>query len=91
MVDVDSTSFLVIVVAAATAGIFVTVLEAKIVLPVVVVELVLGIIIGPDVTGLANVDQFTDFFGNLGLGMLFFFAGYEIDFDRIKGRSLEPR
>jgi Kef-type K+ transport system membrane component KefB len=89
VLDVDSTSFLVIVVAAATAGIFVTVLEAKIILPVVVVELVLGIVIGPDVTDLAHVDPFTDFFGNLGLGMLFFFAGYEIDVDRIKGRSLE--
>jgi Kef-type K+ transport system membrane component KefB len=87
--DVDSTSFLVIVVAAAAAGIFVTVLEAKLVLPVVVVELVLGIIIGPDVTDLAHVDPFTNFFGNLGLGMLFFFAGYEIDIDRIRGRSLE--
>ncbi len=89
MVHVDATSFLVIVVAAAVAGIFVTVLDSKIALPVVVVELVLGIIIGPDVAHIADVDQFTDFFGNLGLGMLFFFAGYEIDFDRIKGRSLE--
>jgi Kef-type K+ transport system membrane component KefB len=89
VVDVDSTSFLVIVVAAATAGIFVTVLEARLALPVVVVELMLGIVIGPDVTGLAKVDDFTNFFGNLGLGMLFFFAGYEIDIDRIKGRSLE--
>jgi Kef-type K+ transport system membrane component KefB len=89
VVDVDSTSFLIIVVAAATAGIFVTVLEAKLALPVVVVELMLGIVIGPDVTGLAKVDDFTNFFGNLGLGMLFFFAGYEIDIDRIKGRSLE--
>ena len=89
MLHVDSTSFLVIVVAAATAGIFVTVLEPKLSVPVVVVELVLGIVIGPDVTDLAHVDPFTSFFGNLGLGMLFFFAGYEIDFDRIKGRSLE--
>ena len=30
----------------------------------------------------------TDFLGNLGLGMLFFFAGYEIDFERIKGRPM---
>jgi Kef-type K+ transport system membrane component KefB len=27
--------------------------------------------------------------GNLGLGMLFFFAGYEIDFDRIRGGPLK--
>jgi Kef-type K+ transport system membrane component KefB len=89
MVDVDATSFLVIVVAAATAGILVAVLEPRIALPVVVVELLLGIIIGPDVADIAQVDKFTNFFGNLGLGMLFFFAGYEIDFDRIKGRPLE--
>jgi Kef-type K+ transport system membrane component KefB len=89
VVDVDSTSFLVIVVAAATAGIFVTVIEPKLALPVVVVELMLGIVIGPDVADIARVDNFTTFFGNLGLGMLFFFAGYEIDIDRIKGRPLE--
>jgi Kef-type K+ transport system membrane component KefB len=89
MVDVDATSFLVIVVAAATAGILVAVLEPRIALPVVVVELLFGIIIGPDVADIAQVDKFTNFFGNLGLGMLFFFAGYEIDFDRIKGRPLE--
>jgi len=55
----------------------------------VVVELLFGILIGPDVSDLAHVDAFTDFFGNLGLGMLFFFAGYEIDIERIKGRPLE--
>jgi Kef-type K+ transport system membrane component KefB len=35
------------------------------------------------------MDSFTDFFRNLGLGMLFFFAGYEIDFERIKGKPLK--
>jgi Kef-type K+ transport system membrane component KefB len=86
--DVDTTSFFVIVTFAALAGLIVTVLSPRIAIPVVVVELVLGIVIGPQVLDIARVDQFTDFFGNLGLGMLFFFAGYEIDFDRIKGRSL---
>ena len=52
------------------------------------VELLLGIVIGPEVLGLAETDEFIDFFSNLGLGMLFFFAGYEIDFERIKGRPL---
>ena len=33
--------------------------------------------------------SFIEFFSNLGLGMLFFFAGYEIDFDRIKGTPLK--
>jgi Kef-type K+ transport system membrane component KefB len=57
--------------------------------PVVVLELFLGILIGPEVLHLAKTDEFIDFFSNLGLGMLFFFAGYEIDFDRIEGRPLE--
>ena len=45
-------------------------------------------LIGPQVLDLAQVDAFIEFFSNLGLGMLFFFAGYEIDFDRIRGRPL---
>ena len=56
--------------------------------PVVVVELLLGILVGPQVLDIAQTDDFIDFFSNLGLGMLFFFAGYEIDFERIKGRPL---
>jgi len=89
MSQINPTSFLVIVVAAATAGVLRTVLERRLIIPVVVIELLLGIVIGPQVAGIAKVDQFTDFFGNLGLAMLFFFAGYEIDFDRIRGRPLE--
>jgi Kef-type K+ transport system membrane component KefB len=34
------------------------------------------------------VSEFIQFFGDLGLGMLFFFAGYEIDLRRISGRPL---
>jgi Kef-type K+ transport system membrane component KefB len=56
--------------------------------PVVVVELLLGIVVGPEVRGLAHTDDFIEFFSNLGLGMLFFFAGYEIDFERVRGRPL---
>ena len=55
----------------------------------VVLELLLGIVIGPEVLGLAHSDEFIEFFSNLGLGMLFFFAGYEIDFERIKGRPMK--
>jgi Kef-type K+ transport system membrane component KefB len=86
---IDETSLLVIVTAAALAGLIVMLLSPRLTIPVVVVELLLGIIIGPQVLDLAQVDPTTDFLGNLGLGMLFFFAGYEIDFDRIKGRPLE--
>jgi Kef-type K+ transport system membrane component KefB len=86
---IDTTSFLVIVFTAALAGTIVVAVAPRIALPVVVVELILGIVIGPHCADLAQVDTFTNFFGNLGLGMLFFFAGYEIDFERIRGRALD--
>jgi Kef-type K+ transport system membrane component KefB len=88
MVDVDAGSFLVIVTAAAVAALLAGLIQPRLAVPVVVIELVLGIIIGPELLDLAEDDEFIDFFSNLGLGMLFFFAGYEIDFERIRGRPL---
>jgi Kef-type K+ transport system membrane component KefB len=85
---VDATSLLVIAAAAGVAGLISTAIAPRLVLPVVVVEIVLGILIGPQVADIAHVDSTSTFFGNLGLGMLFFFAGYEIDFERIRGRPL---
>src|SRR4051812_3806208 len=86
---VDETSALVMVIAAAVAAMIVLVLSPRVAIPVVVLELLLGILIGPQGLDIAKVDPTTSLLGNLGLGMLFFFAGYEIDFDRIKGRPLE--
>jgi Kef-type K+ transport system membrane component KefB len=85
---IDETSLLVIVVVSALAGLLVMLVSPRLTIPVVVVELLLGILVGPQVAGLAQVDSTTDFLGNLGLGMLFFFAGYEIDFERIRGRPM---
>jgi Kef-type K+ transport system membrane component KefB len=88
MVDVDAGSFLVIVTSAAVAAILAGLIQPRLAIPVVVIELMLGIVVGPELLGLAEDDEFIDFFSNLGLGMLFFFAGYEIDFQRIRGRPL---
>jgi Kef-type K+ transport system membrane component KefB len=89
LIDVDTDSFFVIVTVAALAAITVAVVPRRFAPPVVVVELILGIVVGPEVLDLAHSSDFIDFFSNLGLGMLFFFAGYEIDFERIKGRPLK--
>lgn len=89
MITVDTDSFFAIVVVAAVAAVTVAVVPKKFAPPVVVLELVLGILIGPEVLGLAESSDFVDFFANLGLGMLFFFAGYEIDFERIKGAPMK--
>ncbi|MGN6664269.1 MAG: cation:proton antiporter [Solirubrobacterales bacterium] len=87
--EVDTGSFFAIVTVAAAAAIVVAVVPKRLAPPVVVLELLLGILIGPHVLGLAHPGDFIEFFSNLGLGMLFFFAGYEIDFQRIKGLPLE--
>jgi Kef-type K+ transport system membrane component KefB len=88
-IQVDTGSFFAVVMVAAIAAITVALLPRRMAPPVVVLELVLGIVIGPHVLQLAHTDDFIEFFSNLGLGMLFYFAGYEIDFQRIKGRPLE--
>jgi Kef-type K+ transport system membrane component KefB len=87
-IQVDTGSFFAVVMVAAVAAITVALLPKRMAPPVVVLELVLGIVIGPHVLQLAHTDDFVEFFSNLGLGMLFYFAGYEIDFQRIKGRPL---
>jgi Kef-type K+ transport system membrane component KefB len=86
---VDTGSFFAIVLVAAMAAITVAVVPKRFAPPVVVLELLAGILIGPEVLGFAHPGDFIEFFSNLGLGMLFFFAGYEIDFHRIKGLPLE--
>jgi len=89
MIHVDTESFFVIVLVAALAAVTVAVLPSRLAPPVVVVELFLGILVGPQVLDIAGTDSFIEFFSNLGLGMLFFFAGYEIDFHRIRGKPIE--
>jgi Kef-type K+ transport system membrane component KefB len=56
--------------------------------PGVVLELLLGIIVGPQVLALAKVTPLVDGLSGIGLTFLFFMAGYEIDMHRIQGRPL---
>jgi Kef-type K+ transport system membrane component KefB len=87
--QVDAGSFLAIVGTSAVAATLVAVAGARnLFVPVVVVELMLGVVIGPQVLDVAQVNAFTEFFAALGLGLLFFFAGYEIDIARIRGAPL---
>jgi Kef-type K+ transport system membrane component KefB len=89
MVSVDSESFLTVVAVGAIAAFAAGLIGPRLAIPVVVLEIVLGIVVGPELLGLAKPDDFLEFFSNLGLGMLFFFAGYEIDFERIRGSPLK--
>lgn len=57
------------------------------VIPIVVFELLLGIVAGPSVLGWAQPSPFMASLAELGLAMLFFVAGSEIDFAALKGRT----
>ena len=58
-------------------------------LPAVVLEIVAGIVIGPSVLGWVRVDTPIQILALLGLAMLLFLAGLEIDPSRLKGRFLK--
>jgi Kef-type K+ transport system membrane component KefB len=88
VVHVAPGTFFAIIAASALAGSIAAMAGGRgVVVPVVVVELLLGVVLGPFVLGL-HVTQFIEFFSDLGLGLLFFFAGYEIDLHRIMGQPL---
>ncbi|NEB79563.1 cation:proton antiporter [Streptomyces sp. SID14478] len=57
--------------------------------PLVIFEILLGIVVGPDVLGWAHPGQAVDALSDLGLAMLIFLAGYEIEFDKIRGDTLK--
>jgi NhaP-type Na+/H+ and K+/H+ antiporter len=64
-------------------------LHGRIVLPIVVLEIVLGVMIGPEVLGWAEVDSYTTLLANFGLALLFFFAGLEVVERRVHRRALQ--
>lgn len=79
---------LVLAVAAVAAPLLVDRLERWIRLPSVVVEIALGILIGPQLLGLVQPGALFETISQLGLAMLFFLAGYEIDFRAVRGRPI---
>lgn len=81
-----ATSLFWITVAAAIAPLIAGSLRRKLI-PEVVLLLVAGIVIGPYALDLANVDTEIELLRELGLGMLFLLAGYEIDKDELTGRG----
>jgi Kef-type K+ transport system membrane component KefB len=76
------------VLLASASGALLSRLHPGIVLPTVVLEVLLGILIGPDVLGWAVVDPYITFLSDIGLAFLFFFAGLEVIEKAVPGRAL---
>src|SRR5919202_1096406 len=86
-VDVSFTN-VAIVVAVAFAAPLALGLVPRLRLPAVVLEIVLGIVVGPQALGLAEVDDAVQVLNLLGLAFLLLIAGLEVDFERLRGRLL---
>ncbi|MEZ5115961.1 MAG: cation:proton antiporter [Candidatus Nanopelagicales bacterium] len=76
-------SLLAIAAIAALAPLLVGLLRLKV--AEVVVLIGLGVVAGPELLGLIEPDDAILLLSNLGLGFLFFLAGYEIDQDALRG------
>lgn len=88
LATVDAGPLLAVVVVGAVAGTTAALLSDRgLLIPAVVIELILGVLIGPEILGLEVSDTMA-FLSALGLGLLFFFAGYEIDLKAIAGEPL---
>src|SRR3954467_435366 len=80
---------LLLVVAVAFAAPFLLGLVPRLRLPSVVVEIVAGIVIGPSVLGWVEVDEPIAVLSLIGLALLLFLAGLEIEFEHLRGRVLK--
>ncbi|HEX2467642.1 MAG TPA: cation:proton antiporter [Solirubrobacterales bacterium] len=76
-----------VVAAVAVAAPILADLTKRVRVPIVVAEVALGILVGPEVLDLARPDDFLEALSTFGLGFLFFLAGLEIDFAAIAGRA----
>ena len=88
MPDVHFTNLLIVVTAALlaplTLGFF-----PRVRLPAIVLEIVLGIVIGPSGLGWVKPDLPVSILALVGLAFLLFLSGLEIDVERLRGRILK--
>ncbi|MBQ0966225.1 cation:proton antiporter [Streptomyces tendae] len=81
-------TLVLIMAAAVLAPLLVHATGRRVRVPLVIFEIVLGILMGPDVLGWARPGEVVDTLADLGLSMLIFLAGYEIDFAAVRGDTL---
>lgn len=87
MSTIERTTFLIIMTVGVIAPLLVD-LAPRLRLPVVVLEIALGIVVGPQVLHWAQVGPAVQILSRIGLAFLFFLAGFELDIQKIKGRPI---
>lgn len=78
--------FVIFVIAVAAPLLAQTRLGSRV--PVVVIEVLLGVLIGPHVLQLIDNNDFLATMRSIGMAAVMFMAGMEIDFNRIQGKPL---
>jgi Kef-type K+ transport system membrane component KefB len=83
--DITFDSLAVVSVAAFTAPLVIDRIHV-VRIPVPVVEIILGILIGPHVLGWAEIDEPVQVVSLLGLAFVLFLAGFELDLQQLRGQ-----
>ncbi|MET0726345.1 MAG: cation:proton antiporter [Leifsonia sp.] len=86
--DISISTMVLVPLIAAAAPLLATMIGRFVKIPLVVFEILLGLLLGPAVLGWVRTDHFVELASQFGLAMLFFLAGNEIDFAAIRGRPL---
>ncbi len=84
-----SVGTLVLIAIAAVLAPILSELTGPIAVPEIVIQIGLGILMGPYVLGIAHLGGIVTGLSDLGLTFLIFLAGYELDLEKIRGRPLE--
>src|SRR6266704_2733488 len=84
MPNISFTSLLLVTVVAFLAPLMLGLLPKR-GLPDVVLEIVVGIVIGPSVLGWARIDLPIQILSLIGLAFLLFLSGLEVDLSRLRG------
>jgi Kef-type K+ transport system membrane component KefB len=84
--EIDFTNLLIVAAAAFAAPLALGLVPA-LRLPAIVLEIVLGIVLGPSVLGWAKVDEPVQLMSLLGLAFLLLLAGLEVEFEQFRADS----
>ncbi|MCB0997754.1 MAG: cation:proton antiporter [Acidimicrobiales bacterium] len=81
-------TLVLIVTIAALSPFLADLVKRRVAVPRVVIEIALGMLIGPHLLGWAHLDEVISVLAEMGLVFLIFLAGFEIDPDEVKGKPV---